>query len=236
VTAEARPGSLRAGLRRLASGLIAYGAIGLLIALIAAIALVWAGGRLISVGARVESQIVEVIDTLERTSTALRDASATATSFSVTLERTPPVVRQTAQAIADLRADLRSVQSQFAQVEVLGRRPLGTVADGFGRMAGNLDGLDTRLELIATDLESNRSALLANATSLGALGDRLGTVASDLEASAVAEGLGDLGSSLTVLALVMLVWITIPAAGALWLGWWLRGEVGLEDDERPSTD
>jgi hypothetical protein len=231
VTADRRPGSLRAGLRRLATGLIAYGAVGLLIALVAAIALVWAGTRLTSLGSRVETQVVEVVGTLERTSTALRDAGTTATSFAVTLERTPPVVRQTAQTIADLRADLRALESQFAQVQILGGRPFATVAEGFGRMATNLDGLDERLELIAADLESNRTALLANASSLSALGDRLGTVAEDLESSAVAQGLGDLGASLTVLCLVMLVWIAIPAVGALWLGWWLRSEVGAEDDD-----
>lgn len=231
MTADRRPGSLRAGLRRLATGLVAYGAVGLLIALVAAIALVWAGTRLTSLGSRVETQLVEVVGTLERTSTALRDAGTTATSFAVTLERTPPAVRQTAQTIADLRSDLRAIQNQFGQVQILGSRPLATVADGFGRMATNLEGLDERLALIAADLESNRGALLTNASSLGALGDRLGTVAEDLEGSAVAQGLGDLGASLTVLSLVMLVWIAIPAIGALWLGWWLRSEVGPEDDD-----
>ena len=234
MTAGRPPRSLRSGLRRLATGLLAYGAVGLLIALIAAIALVWAGTRLSSLGTQVETRMSDVVGTLERTSTALRDAGTTATSFGVTLERTPPVVRQTAQTVADLRTDLRAVENQLAQVQILGSRPLATVAEGFGRMATNLDGLDEQLELIAADMESNRTALLENASSLGALGDRLGTVAEDLEASTVAQGLGDLSASLTVLSLVMLVWIAIPAVGALWLGWWLRREVGVEDEDEPA--
>lgn len=231
MTSTPTPGPLRAVLRRLATGLIAYGVIGLALALIALIAVVWAGGRLAAVGSRVETQISAVVETLDRTSVALADAGTSATSFSVTMERTPPVVRQTAQAIADVRTDLRSAQNQFSQLQILGQRPLGNVAESFGRMAANLDGLDERLGLIATDLESNRAALLANASSLSALGARLGLVAEDLRAGVVEEGFADLRSSATVLALVLLVWMTIPAAGALWLGWWLRREVGRGDDD-----
>jgi hypothetical protein len=229
VTSAPTPGFPRTVLRRLASRLIVYGLVGLVLALVAAIVVVWAGGRLVAVGERVETQIGAVVETLDRTSVALADAGTSATSFSVTMERTPPVVRQTAQAIADVRTDLRAAESQFSQIEILGRRPLGGVADAFGRMAANLDGLDERLDLIATDLESNRTALLANATSLGALGARLGLVADDLRGGAVEDGFADLRSSVSILALVLLVWMTLPAAGALWLGLWLRREVGRED-------
>lgn len=231
MTSTPTPGPLRAVLRRLGSGLIAYGVIGLVLALVVLIAVVWAWGRLAAVGGQVETQIAAVVETLDRTSVALADAGISATSFSGTMERTPPVVRQTAQAIADVRTDLRSAESQLSQFEILGRQPLGGVADSFGRMAANLDGLDERLDLIATDLESNRTALVANATSLSALGARLGLVADDLRGGVVEEGFADLRSSATVLAVVLLVWMTMPAAGALWLGWWLRREVGHGDDD-----
>ena len=230
MTAGPTPRSLRSGQRRLATWLIAYGVIGIALAIVAAIALGWAGGRLTAVGDRVDTQIASVVETLDRTSTALGDAGTSATSFSVTMERTPPVVRQTAQAIADVRADLRAAEGQFSQIELLGRRPLGGVAEAFGRMATNLEGLDAQLDLIATDLESNRAALLANASSLSALGERLGLVAEDLRGGVVEDGFSDLRTSATVLAIVLLVWMTVPALGALWLGWWLRREVGTEAD------
>lgn len=231
MTAGPAPRSLRSGLRRLATGLLAYGLIGIALSVVAAIALGWAGGRLSAVGGRVDTQIASVVETLDRTSTALADAGTAATSFSGTMERTPPVVRQTAQAIADVRADLRSAEDQFSQVAILGSRPLGGVADAFGRMATNLEGLDTQLDVIATDLESNRAALIANATSLAALGERLGLVAEDLRGGVVEDGFADLRASATILAIILLIWMTIPSIGALWLGWWLRREVGREDGD-----
>ncbi len=229
MTAGPVPRSLRSGLLRLAIGLIAYGLIGIALTVVAAIALGWAGGRLSAVGGHVDTQIASVVETLDRTSTAIADAGTSATSFSGTMERTPPVVRQTAQAIADVRADLRAAEGQFSQIDILGRRPLGGVAEAFGRMATNLDGLDTQLDVIATDLESNRAALVANATSLSALGERLGLVAEDLRGGVVEDGFADLQASATILAIILLIWMTVPAIGALWLGWWLRREVGRED-------
>ena len=230
MTESRSPMSLRTGLRRLATGLIAYGVIGLVLAVIAAIALVWAGGRLDAVGARVETKVADIAETLDRTATVLADASASADSFAVTLERTPPIVRQAAQIVADLETDLRTLSSQFASVQIVGRQPLAGVATVFDSMASNLDGLDARLGLIATDLESNKAALLANADSLAALGDQLGVIADDLQSGTVEDSLDDLKAVITVLSFVLLVWIVIPAAGALGLGWWLRREVGVEDD------
>ena len=87
-------------------------------------------------------------------------------------------------------------------------------------MASDLEGLDTRLALIATDLDANKAALRTNAASLGALGQRLAGIATDLRS---VEGGSDLGDVRTM---------ALPAAGALWLGWWLRRE--LDGDQRRS--
>jgi hypothetical protein len=177
----------------------------------------------------VEERLETVVAALDRTSSALADASSSATSFSFTIERTPPAIRQTAQTIADLRADLRSVQAQMGAIQILGRQPLSGVSDAFGRMATNLDGLDTRLELIASDLEGNRAALVSNAASLGALGDQMAVISADLETGVVQDSLDDVRIAITIISIVLIVWMTIPAAGALWLGRWLLSEVDEDD-------
>lgn len=226
MTAAQTQRPLRAGLRRLATGLITYGAIGLILSLIAAIALVYGAVRLSSVAERVDRQIATVVETLGRTATALDDAAASASSFATTIERTPPAVRQTAQTVTDLRTDLRSVQAQMASITILGASPLSGVSDAFGRMASNLEGLDERLELIATDLESNRGALIANADSLRGFGAQLEAVSTELESGSIRDSLDDVLVAALILSVVLVVWMIIPAAGALWLGRWLRSELG----------
>jgi hypothetical protein len=228
MTGAPAPASVRAVLPRVANGLIAYGVIGLVLAVIAALALVWAGGRFASLGGRIETQVASIADTLDKTAAVLQDASSSATSFAVTLERTPPIVRQVADAVGDIETSLQAVSTQLAQIDILGRQPLGGTAERVSNMAAALDGLDARLELVATDLEGNRDALLANSASLGALSEQLTSAAAQLRGDDLASALADIRAVLLVLGLILLTWIVLPSAGALALGWWLRREVTAE--------
>ena len=228
MTEAATPASVRGALPRLANGLIAYGVIGLILALIAALALVWAGGRFASLGDRIETQAATIADTLDASAAALLDASSSATSFAVTLERTPPIVRQVASALGDVETSLQSISSQLVAIDILGRQPLAGTAERVNNMASALDGLDTRLGLVAGDLEGNRDALLANSASLGALSEQLTSVADQLRSEGLATALADIRAVLVVFGLILLMWIVLPSAGALGLGWWLRRQMEAE--------
>jgi hypothetical protein len=223
--------TLRRGLRRLSAGLIAYGLIGIALALIGAFALAWVGGRVGAVADRTGEQVDSIVSTLDETAIVLSSMGTSATSFSGTLERTPPAVRQTAQTVANLRANLILVQGQLAGINILGARPLADAANLFGQMATDLEGLDTRLEVIAADLDANRTALLDNSTKLQSLGTELDGVADDLRAGSIEESLADVQLILVVLSALLVIWALLPAAGALGLGWWLRRELRDHDDD-----
>ena len=226
-----RPLTLRRGLRRLSTGLIAYGLIGLALALIGAFALSWVGGRVGSVADRTGEQVDSIVSTLDETALVLSSMGTSATSFSGTLERTPPAVRQTAQTVANLRASLILVQGQLAAINILGARPLADAANLFGQMAVDLEGFDTRLEGIAADLDANRDALLDNSTKLQSLGTELDGVADDLRGGMIEESLADVQLILIVLSALLILWALLPAVGALGLGWWLRRELRDPDDD-----
>ena len=51
---------LRGGLRRLSTGLIAYGAAGLAVALLGLVALAWTAGRVSSLADRVDAEVVQL--------------------------------------------------------------------------------------------------------------------------------------------------------------------------------
>lgn len=218
-------GSLAVGLRRASTGLLLYGAVGLTVAALGLVALVWVGGRVAALSERTSTQVEGLARTLEASGDALEDAGSSAVSFAVTLERTPPSIRQAAQTVANLEGNLRSTADQLAAVSILGSRPLGQVASLFGQMASDLDGLDTRLELVASDLEGNKAALLANADSLRATATRLDGLAADLRGGIVEESFDDVSAVLTVLALALILVTALPASGALAFGWWLRRTV-----------
>jgi hypothetical protein len=226
-----RPLSLRGGLRRLSTGLIAYGLIGLAVTVIGAFALVWVSGRIGGIADRTGEQVESIVATLDSTAVVLDRAGTSATSFAGTLERTPPAVRQTAVTVANLRENLILVQGQLAAINILGSRPLSNAADLFGQMATDLEGLDGRLETIAADLDNNRAALADNSASLKALGTELEGVADDLRSGVIEDSLADVQLILTVLSILLIAWTALPAGAALGLGWWIRRELRDPDGD-----
>jgi hypothetical protein len=188
-------------------------------------ALVWVNGRMSALAARVDVEVGQLADAIESSATALKDAGASASSFTTTLERTPPSVRQAAVTVRNLRPSLRDLEAQLSAINILGSQPFGRAAALFGTMATDLEGLDTQLDLIATDLEGNRGALVANAQSLDALGARLAAQAARLRSGMVHDGLEDVRALLLLALIAFLAWTAVPAVGALALGWWLRREL-----------
>lgn len=213
---------LRRGLERLSTGLIAFGVAGLVAALIGLAALAWAGGRISSLADTVDSEVEILATTLDQTAATLHDAGTAAVSFAVTLERTPPSVRQSAATIRNLRPNLQAIESQLAGINILGARPLADAARLFGDISADLAGLDTRLDLIASDLETDRDVLLVNAESLEQLADRTEAVAERVRGGIIQRGLGDLQAALVVTLLVFVGWTAVPSVGALGFGVWLR--------------
>ena len=224
-----RPVSLRAGLRRLSTGLLAYGAIGVILAVAGLIAMLYVGNRVSSLADATGERVELLIGTVEDSATVLKDAGSSAISFAATLERTPPTIRQAASTIEGMRGTMLTIQSQLGALSILGSRPLGGVADQFGQIAADLEGLDSRLDLIATDLEDNKNKLLANAASLTALGERLDEIADELRSGFIQDSLDDVRLVITVLAFLLVAWTALPAVGALLFGWWLRRELATPD-------
>ena len=211
---------LRTGLRRVSTGLIAYGVIGLLITLLGLVALGWVGGRIDSLAVRAGAQVDAVIASLDETANALTLTGTTAGSFSGTLERTASTVDQAADMIRNVRPRLADLETQFRSINILGSQPLSSAADVAAEISAGLEGMDTKLDLVGQSLIDNQSGLDRYATSLTALGSRLGALADRLR-----SGIGtvaDVQAIIKVALLVFAAWTAVPAVGALGLGWWLR--------------
>ena len=224
---------LRGGLRRLSAGLIGYGTIGLALALLGLIALVWVGGRLGGLSDRVSTQVDTIALTLEGTGRVLTDAGSSATSFGVTLDESAGTVDRAAGSIAAIQPDLAVLEAQFRAINILGNQPLANAANVIGEINTSLDGLDVQLGAIATSMRDNQEKLGANARSLTVLGSRMTILARDLRTGVIDESLDDVRSIFVVALLVLAAWTAVPAVGALALGIWLRRQVraaGAGDD------
>ena len=224
-TDDTRPLVSRDGLQRLSTGLIAYGLIGLLVAGLGLGALVWVNGRLGTLSERVETSVDGLATTLERTAIALDNASETAEGFTDTIDRTVEGVSSAADTIASVRTNLETLESVMRAVNILGLTPLGPPAEAVGGIANAIEGLDTRLTAIADSLEGNRDSLATNAASLARVAESTEAMAERLRSGVIETSLDDVQVVVGVILLLMVAWTSVPAAGALGVGLWLRREL-----------
>ncbi len=223
---KSRPLGLRGGLRRLSRGLIACGLIGLVVAAIGFGGMVWVNGRISSLRGETEANVARLATTMELTATVLRGASTTAESFRATVDQSAQAVSSAAVTATEVRSDLSALEAQLRSVSFLGATPLSSSADAVGRIAASMEGLDTRLSVIADGLKGDRNALAGNATSLGQLGASTEALAARLGSGVEQDSLGDVQLVIAVTLLVFAAWSFVPAVGALVLGVWLRRELG----------
>ncbi|HEX6869431.1 MAG TPA: hypothetical protein VF119_11530 [Candidatus Limnocylindrales bacterium] len=222
---SAPPPDLRGGLTRLSRGLIAYGIVGLIVAALGFVVLIYVNGRIDAAGERVDTTVAELATTLDRTAKVLHDASTTAQTFTVTLDRTEEAVSAAAETIIGVRTNLETLEGAMRAVDILGLTPLGPAANAVGGIANAIEGLDTRLTAIADGLVGNGDALRANATSLGQLGDSVEAMAERLRSGAIEDSLADVHLIIVAMLLLMTALAAVPAAGGLAFGIWLRREL-----------
>ncbi len=226
MTSAPRPLGLRGGLGRLATWLIVYGLIGVVVAAIGLGGLLWINGRINAAADRATGTIAELTATLDKTATALEDASTTADTFATTIDGASTTLDQAATTIGTVQPQLAGLQDQFRSINILGAQPLSRAADLMGTIATSISGLDQRLQGVSSSLSANHDALLANRDSLAALGAQMRSLADRLKSGVLEESLADLQAVVTILILVFVMWAIVPAIGALLFGFWLRRELG----------
>jgi hypothetical protein len=223
---EARPLAGHDAMRWLCRGLIAFGIIGLVVAAIGFGSMVWVNGRISDLRGEAKTTLTQLAGTTELAATVLRGASTTAQSFSGTVDQSAQAVSAATLTITQARSELAALEAQLRSVNVLGQSPLASSADSVARIATSLEGLDTQLPLIATDLGSNRDALARNAVALGDLAKSTTTLAARLGPSSGPDSIGDVQQVVAITLIMFAAWSFVPAAGALALGLWVRQELG----------
>jgi transposase-like protein len=211
---------------RLSRGLIAYGIVGLVVAAIGFGAMVWVNGRIGQIRDDAEATVARLATTMELAANVLYGASTTAQSFSTTVDQSAQAVSAAAVTITEVRSELTALEAQLRSVNILGATPLSAPADAVGRIAASIDGLDTRLALIADSVKGDRDALAGNASALLQLGDSTQALAARLGSGVGQDSFGDVQQVIAVTLLMFAAWAFVPAVGALVLGVWLRRELG----------
>ena len=227
MTASGATGGLgqRGGLRRLSQGLITYGIVGLVVATIGFGATVWVSGRISTLRADAQVSVARAATTIELAAMVLRGASTTVQSFSGTADQARQAVSAAVVTVIEVRSELSALEAQLRSVSFLGTTPLGSSADAVGRITASLDGLEMAIPVVADSLKDNRDALVRNADALDDLADSAAALAAGLGPTVGQDAFGDVQQVIVLTLLMFTAWSFVPAAGALGLGAWLRGEL-----------
>jgi hypothetical protein len=157
---------------------------------------------------------------------ALEGSAETATNAGASLTASGAAARDAADLVTQL-AQAMDGMSSAAQVEVLGARPFGALADDLAGVATRSRTLATDLVTTATALETNVGDTTNAAADLRGLALELRVLRAEFEADA-GSGTADtsMTGTLTLARFViigLLLWLAVPAVIATWLGWrWVR--------------
>jgi hypothetical protein len=218
----------RRGLSRLATGLIVYGAVGLLVAAGGIAAVIAAGSGIGSLGDRMTSEAVTLDSVIDRAANVLDDAATTVGTLGPTVERTKTTVSDAAAAVRDIEPRLRDIETQANAIDIFGSHPVAPLGQLFGQIAGDISGLDEQLDGIATELGRNEAALATNAESLTALARIARAYTDRLQPVAIDAGIDEARRMLLITLALFIGWTAVPAVGAVIVGRWMRRLVELE--------
>ena len=203
--------------------LVGYGIVGLVGAVIAALLLLLAFGRVSALSDQLSGQVGGVSAVLDKTAAALEDAGTTAGSFATTIDTGSAAMTKAADDLRQVIPQLRDLEARANEVTILGAQPLGRIAELFGRIADNVTDVTTQIDNVSTSLVGNRSALEGNARSLTALADQVRTLSGSFGGDRLAAAIDSIRWLILALLVIAAIGAAVPAAGALVTGWWLRG-------------
>jgi hypothetical protein len=216
-------------LRTVSTGLLAYGVVGVVLAIVLLGAVVVISSRLDSLAGRISDRVATVSATVDKTATALEHAGSTSGSFAVTIGQAGPTLQNVDATLGEVVATLKDLQTTAATVSFLGQTPLASLSDRFGKIADQLATLQGQVSTLGSNLADNQANLTALGTSLTDLATQLRSIDDILGSGQIESSLADMVSVVRLALLLVAVWFAVPAIAALWFGIWLRRELAAGD-------
>jgi hypothetical protein len=208
--------------RRLANGLVIYGVVGLVIAVLGVVAALGVNARADDLAGKATARLETAGHTIDSAATALDRTTTALSSLSLTLSLAANAITTTAPEIAKLTPTLNQLEEQANNFSVLGQKPLSSLGPLFGQLAGVVDVASKQLVTVATALKGNSETLLATVPALNDLSSWLRQFRRELTDGGIEEGLVGALRTVTIVLLLLTAWFAVPAIGALLLGIALR--------------
>jgi len=204
--------------RRLGYGLVAFGASGLVLALIAAVLVLATFGAVGDAASGFERQRTELLSMVEPAASALTDAADSASHAGASLTEASDASRRAADLTGRLATSFDGLAG-LGSVDILGSRPFAGFSSQFTDVAAQSRTLATDLNSTADALTTNVTDSEAVASDLRSLADRLRQLETTVQGSGSPGGSAGLPVALAqVVVIGLLAWFGAIAVASMWVG------------------
>ena len=207
--------------RRLGRGLVAFGAVGVVLLLAAAVLVVATLGSLTATAESLSRTQTQLSGMVGPAASSLRSSATAARNAGLSLTASVAAARDAADLTVQLADSLDQLAS-LSSINILGTQPFAASSASFAQTAA-------RSRSLSTNLSATADAVAANVTDATTVAADLDTLAGQLDAlETQVEAAPDPPSPLALLALDILAlgilgWLLVPALVALRIGWeWSR--------------
>ncbi len=204
---------------------MAYGAIGIVLAVLMLGAIVVLTGQLDTTVSRVSDNLDTVAATIDKTATALDHASSTSASFAATIGQAGPTLQKVDDTLSATVTTLHEIESTAAGVSILGQTPLASLAGRFGALADTLEALQGQVSTLHDNLADNQANLVALGASLSDVAVQLREVDAIVGSGQIQDSLGTTVAVIRWLMVLLVVMFAVPATVAIYFGVWIRRQM-----------
>ncbi|HUG28942.1 MAG TPA: hypothetical protein VMQ65_00300 [Candidatus Limnocylindria bacterium] len=211
--------------RRLGSGLVAFGLIGLILLAAAAALVLDSLSAIDDAASSFDRQQTELVAMLRPASAALATAAASAANAGTSLTTTSAAADR-AGILATNLADSFDGLAALGSFELFGARPFAGLSQDFGAAGADARALATDLRTAAASLRTNAADAVAVAANLRFLATQLETLVGNLDSGTEPGSVGGPMSNATAqlglarLVLIGLIaWLAVPALASTVVGW-----------------
>jgi methyl-accepting chemotaxis protein len=207
--------------RRLGTGMLVFGLVGLVIAAILGIGLIGGAIAARDLDQRLQADQARIADSLHRVSDSMASLAATTDHAGATLQTSSNTLTE-AKTVLDSAAATAQSLSEALNVSILGSQPFAQASTRLAELSRTLTAFQGRADALAANLGQNASDASDMADKVRAMQTELDDLATRVEDFDRLGEIVNLALGGIVLAGLLTAWVAIGAAFLAWAGWRLR--------------
>ncbi len=213
--------------RRLGTGMLVFGLVGLVIAAVLGIGLVGGAIAARDLDARLQADQARIADSLHQVSDSMTSLAATTQHAGDTLQTSSGTIGEAKDVLASAATTAKSL-SDSLNVSILGSQPFARASANLADLSQTLTSFEGRADELAASLDQNASDASDMAVKVRTMQGQVDELATRVEGFNRIGDIVNLVLGGIILAALLTAWVAVGAAFCAWAGWRLRRDIARD--------